>query len=274
MMESGGREGFDGVMMTMTRDPKPRLRWTADLHDRFVDAVTKLGGPDKATPKSVLRLMGLKGLTLYHLKSHLQKYRLGQHAQKQNEEQYKENNRCSYVNFSNHSTGTNTSYGCDNEGGEIPIGEALRQQIEVQKRLEEQLEVQKKLQMRIESQGKYLQTVLEKAQMSLSQDEQGNLEASKAQLAEFNSALSNFMENMNKDSKENIVDINGFYNKNYSSAFNYQELLETEENKDLKPQVEGGSVQLDLNIKGGNELLSTNEAEMDSKMVSYRVYHF
>jgi hypothetical protein len=46
MMESGGREGFDGVMMTMTRDPKPRLRWTADLHDRFVDAVTKLGGPD------------------------------------------------------------------------------------------------------------------------------------------------------------------------------------------------------------------------------------
>jgi hypothetical protein len=128
--------------------------------------------------------------------------------------------------------------------------------------------------MRIESQGKYLQTVLEKAQMSLSQDEQGNLEASKAQLAEFNSALSNFMENMNKDSKENIVDINGFYNKNYSSAFNYQEVIETEENKDLKPQVEGGSVQLDLNIKGGNELLSTNEAEMDSKMVSYRVYHF
>lgn len=32
--------------VVMTRDPKPRLRWTADLHDRFVDAVTKLGGPD------------------------------------------------------------------------------------------------------------------------------------------------------------------------------------------------------------------------------------
>ncbi|KAK9265859.1 hypothetical protein L1049_021619 [Liquidambar formosana] len=30
----------------MTRDPKPRPSWTVDLHDRFVDAVTKLGGPD------------------------------------------------------------------------------------------------------------------------------------------------------------------------------------------------------------------------------------
>nr|QSD99807.1 MYB family transcription factor [Melilotus albus] len=277
MMENGGRggiEGYDGVMMTMTRDPKPRLRWTADLHDRFVDAVTKLGGPEKATPKSVLRLMGLKGLTLYHLKSHLQKYRLGQHARKQNEEQFKENNRCSYVNFSNHSSGTNTIYGGDNERGEIPIRDALSQQIEVQKRLEEQLEVQKKLQMRIEAQGKFLQTVLEKAQSSLSQDGQDNLEASKTQLAEFNSALSNFMENMNKDSKENILDINEFYNKNHSSSFNYHEVLGTEENKVLKPQVEGGSMQLDLNMKGGNELVSVDGAEMDSKMVSYRVYHF
>ncbi|CAL5188413.1 unnamed protein product [Lathyrus oleraceus] len=265
--EIGGREGYNGVMMAMTRDPKPRLRWTADLHDRFVDAVTKLGGPDKATPKAVLRLMGLKGLTLYHLKSHLQKYRLGQHGRKQYEEQYKENSRCSYVNFSNHSSHTNPSYGGDNDEGEIPIAEALKQQIEVQKRLEEQFEVQKKLQMRIEAQEKYFQTVLEKAQTSLSQDGQTNLE--------FNSALSNyFMENMNKDGKENIVDMNEFYNKNHSSVFNYQEILGVEENKELKAQVEGDSVQLDLNIKNGNELLCADGAEMESKMVSYRVFQF
>lgn len=30
--------------LVLTSDPKPRLRWTADLHERFVDAVTQLGG--------------------------------------------------------------------------------------------------------------------------------------------------------------------------------------------------------------------------------------
>jgi len=30
--------------LVLTSDPKPRLRWTSDLHERFVDAVTQLGG--------------------------------------------------------------------------------------------------------------------------------------------------------------------------------------------------------------------------------------
>ncbi|KAJ6426897.1 hypothetical protein OIU84_022481 [Salix udensis] len=196
--------------------PKPRLRWTSDLHDRFVDAVTKLGGPDKATPKSVLRLMGLKGLTLYHLKSHLQKYRLGHQARRQNiSEQSRESRGASYVNFSHGSSATSTSSpGMDIEQGEIPVAEALNCQIEVQKTLREQLEVQKKLQMRIEAQGKYMQSILEKAQKSLSQnlndDGNGDLEATRAQLTGFNLAISSLIENMNaEDRKPRVLDLKG-----------------------------------------------------------------
>lgn len=36
---------------------KQRLRWTSDLHDRFVDAITQLGGPDSGYFFSILRLM-------------------------------------------------------------------------------------------------------------------------------------------------------------------------------------------------------------------------
>lgn len=56
----GGVCGNGGVVMT--RDPKPRLRWTADLHDRFVDAVTKLGGPDSQSLSSETTPLSLKEL--------------------------------------------------------------------------------------------------------------------------------------------------------------------------------------------------------------------
>ncbi|PKA50711.1 Myb family transcription factor APL [Apostasia shenzhenica] len=62
--------------LVVSVDARLRLRWTQQLHQRFVDAVTQLGGIEKATPKSVMQVMGVPGLTLYHLKSHLQKYRL------------------------------------------------------------------------------------------------------------------------------------------------------------------------------------------------------
>ena len=36
---------------------KQRLRWTSDLHDRFVDAITQLGGPDSGYFLSVMFLL-------------------------------------------------------------------------------------------------------------------------------------------------------------------------------------------------------------------------
>jgi len=35
-MKDGGRESYNGVLMTMTRDPKRTLRWTKNLHFAFL----------------------------------------------------------------------------------------------------------------------------------------------------------------------------------------------------------------------------------------------
>lgn len=70
-----GSCGRNGSVRQYVRSKVPRLRWTPDLHHCFVQAIERLGGQDRATPKLVMQLMDVRGLTISHVKSHLQMYR-------------------------------------------------------------------------------------------------------------------------------------------------------------------------------------------------------
>nr|GMC81442.1 transcription activator GLK2-like isoform X3 [Ipomoea batatas] len=48
------------------------IKWTPDLHRRFLNAVEFLGGEQSATPKAIMDLMKEKDLTLSQVGSHLQ----------------------------------------------------------------------------------------------------------------------------------------------------------------------------------------------------------
>ncbi|KAI0499702.1 hypothetical protein KFK09_017910 [Dendrobium nobile] len=252
----------EAAAAALSRDPKPRLRWTPDLHDRFVDAVSKLGGPDKATPKSVLRVMGMKGLTLYHLKSHLQKYRLGRQVRKETGLDGIKDGKPSKASFNSSASNTVSS---GSTGGEIQLTEALRYQIEVQSKIHEQLEVQKKLQSRIEAQGKYLQAILENAQKSLSFDTNNNknMEAARAQLKDFNQALSGLMDNVNQfciskgtTELDKVTAKVSLSSSPTNSAFRLYQEEESPHN--LKFSSHRGSLLLDLNLKGNQDFFSGN----------------
>ncbi|KAH9622878.1 hypothetical protein KSS87_008727 [Heliosperma pusillum] len=120
---------------------RQRLRWTEELHNRFVDAITQLGGPDSGgDPQRSSTSDGCPWT--YHLPC--EKSFTGSKDEKKGSGDGQANPDPS-------------SHG-------LEINEALRMQMEVQKRLHEQLEVQRQLQMRIEAQGKYLQKIIEEQQ--------------------------------------------------------------------------------------------------------------
>ncbi|KAF0933412.1 hypothetical protein E2562_018519 [Oryza meyeriana var. granulata] len=129
---------------------KPRMRWTPELHERFVDAVNKLGGSEKATPKAIQKVMKVEGLTIYH------KYRTVHHQPELSDGESAERS------------------GQTNEVSSQPMKgmetcEGLRVQIGLQKQLHEQLEIQRKLQVQVEEHSKYLAMMIAKQSESLKQ---------------------------------------------------------------------------------------------------------
>ncbi|OEL19353.1 Myb family transcription factor APL [Dichanthelium oligosanthes] len=188
----------DSGGLVLTTDPKPRLRWTAELHDRFVDAVAQLGGPD------IIPLIR----ALFFSLSEIQAREAAQGVWGS----YRFSNSCSFrfigsnltakiddiivsciqyfqlfisikIFFISSNTLSNKPHsamemqrnvasssgvmGRTMNDRSVNVNEALRIQMEVQRRLHGELEVQKHLQMRVEAQGKYMQSILEKAYQAL-----------------------------------------------------------------------------------------------------------
>uniref|UniRef100_A0A0A9DPT0 MYB-CC type transcription factor LHEQLE-containing domain-containing protein n=1 Tax=Arundo donax TaxID=35708 RepID=A0A0A9DPT0_ARUDO len=217
--------------------------------------------------------MGMKGLTLYHLKSHLQKYRQGR--------QGKKSTGLEIANSGGFTTQgvsflTAAHPGVPAEGNntrEMPLEDALRYQIQVQRKLQEQLEVQKKLQMRIEAQGMYLKAILEKAQRNVSFDANAssNMEPTRSQLMDFNLALSGFTDNETRAYENNEQLAKAISDDNHrDNNLGFQLYhVGSQEAKDVKctPKTED-SLLLDLNIKGGYDLSSRGmqACELDLKI--------
>eukprot|EP00257_Ricinus_communis_P024462 XP_025011876.1 myb family transcription factor PHL5-like [Ricinus communis] len=126
---------------------KTRIKWTQDLHKRFVECVDRLGGAEKATPKLILKLMGVQGLTIFHVKSHLQKYRIARYIPESTEGK-SDRGVANLISRLDPKTG-------------MQIAETLKLQLDVQRCLHEQLEIQRNLQSRIEEQGRQLKQMLD-----------------------------------------------------------------------------------------------------------------
>ncbi|KAK7259508.1 hypothetical protein RIF29_25116 [Crotalaria pallida] len=144
---NSGNPASNGTVVTS----KTRIRWTQDLHEKFVECVNRLGGAEKATPKAILKMMDSDGLTIFHVKSHLQKYRIAKYMPEPTQGKSDKRMHIGDVHRLDVKTG-------------FQIRETLQLQLDAQRRLHEQLEIQRKLQLRIEEQGRQLKMLFDQQQ--------------------------------------------------------------------------------------------------------------
>ncbi|KAK8282394.1 hypothetical protein V6Z12_D08G023700 [Gossypium hirsutum] len=101
--------------------------------------------------------MNVEGLSIYHVKSHLQKYRLAKGVSELKNDKGSsrfEEKRATLIESDDHQSDGNI-------GREVDVVETLQMQIEVQKLLHEQLKVQKELQLQIQQQGQLLKKLMD-----------------------------------------------------------------------------------------------------------------
>ncbi|KAK1314434.1 Protein PHR1-LIKE 1 [Acorus calamus] len=135
---------------------RPRMRWTPELHELFVQAVDQLSGPDSATPKSILLKMCIPGLNIYHVKSHLQKYRLAWYQPEVKEDKISSSSEGKKKIADDKESGISNMNNKSIEGSKT-----LQMQLELQKILFDQLKVIKDLQIQTEENGHRLCKLLD-----------------------------------------------------------------------------------------------------------------
>ncbi|KAG5068110.1 hypothetical protein JHK85_000487 [Glycine max] len=185
----------------LSTDSKPRLKWTPELHRRFIEATNQLGGADsESNSKESYEGDGNSGTYFVPPEEPFTgihspfKYRLGK---SQELETCSDNKQEDYIETKSSSDGhcsREISIGAQNQLTEnMQIAQALQMQMEVQRKLHEQIEVQKHLQLRIEAQGKYLQSVLKKAQEALAgyNSSPVGIELTKAELSQLVTIINN-----------------------------------------------------------------------------------
>ncbi|CAN6889287.1 unnamed protein product [Brassica oleracea] len=141
------------------------MRWTPELHEAFVDAINQLGGSERATPKAVLKLINSPGLTIYHVKSHLQKCRTARYKPEISVDTERPPLKTLKTIEDIKSLDLKTS---------IEITKLHGYKWKFRKNSMKQLEVQRTLQLQIEEQGWYLQMMIEKQQQKMQEKKIGS----------------------------------------------------------------------------------------------------